>query len=80
MAESLIVAGSTKEEKYISLLPQIEMLVDGEPDFTANISNIIAALKFGMNFFWVGIYFVKKNKNNIIKRRKEDGQIRTKLV
>lgn len=65
MAESLIVAGSTKEEKYISLLPQIEMLVDGEPDFTANISNIIAALKFGMNFFWVGIYFVKKNKNNI---------------
>jgi L-methionine (R)-S-oxide reductase len=59
MSESLIVSGTTKKEKYISLLPQIKSLVEGESDFIANISNIISALKFGMDFFWVGIYFVK---------------------
>lgn len=64
MAETLLVSGTTKKERYESLLPQLKMLVDGEPDFIANISNIIAALKYGMGFFWVGIYFVKVNKNN----------------
>src|SRR5205085_9010530 len=34
-------------------------LVEGEPDLIANLANIMAALKHGMNFFWVGIYFVK---------------------
>ncbi len=59
MAESLIVQGETKAAKYESLLPQIKGLVDGEPDLIANVSNIVAALKYGMNFFWVGLYFVK---------------------
>ncbi|MCW3085742.1 MAG: msrC [Bacteroidetes bacterium] len=58
MAESLVVSGTSKKEKYESLLPQIHALVAGEPDFIANISNIISALKFGMDFFWVGVYFV----------------------
>jgi len=62
MAESLIVSGNTKKEKYQSLLPQVKALVEGEKDLIANISNIIAALKYGMNFFWVGIYFVKDNE------------------
>ncbi len=59
MAESLSVSGNTKKEKYESLLPQIKALIEGEPDFIANLSNIMSALKFGMDFFWVGIYFVK---------------------
>ena len=59
MTESIIVSGNTKKEKYVSLLPQIKALVNGEPDFIANVSNILAALKYGMNFFWVGVYFVK---------------------
>lgn len=59
MAESIVVSGSTKEERYKSLIPQIKSLVDGEPDFIANVSNILAALKYGMNFFWVGLYLVK---------------------
>jgi GAF domain-containing protein len=62
MSESLTVSGETKSEKYQSLLPQIGSLVEGEKDFIANVSNIIAALKYGMNFFWVGIYFVKENE------------------
>ena len=62
MSETISVTGSTKKEKYESLLPQIKALVEGEKDFIANISNIVAALKYGMNFFWIGIYFVKENE------------------
>jgi len=50
---------SNKQEKYVSLLPQIEALVSDEPDMIANLANIAAALKEGMGFFWVGFYFVK---------------------
>lgn len=59
MAESFTVSGTTKQEKYESILPQIKALVEGETDSIANLSNIMSALKFGMDFFWVGIYFVK---------------------
>jgi GAF domain-containing protein len=62
MSENISVTGSTKEEKYKSLIPQLKSLVEGEPDLIANISNIIAAIKQGMNFFWVGVYFVKQNE------------------
>ncbi len=59
MAEDLLISGTTKEEKYQSLLPQIRSLVDGETDLVANMANICAALKFGLDFFWVGFYLVK---------------------
>lgn len=63
MAESFNVSGNTKREKYESLLPQINALIEGENDLIANLSNIMSALKFGMDFFWVGIYFVRPSKN-----------------
>jgi L-methionine (R)-S-oxide reductase len=63
MAESLIVDHTlTKEEKYKTLLPQIEALVTGETDLIANISNLVAALKQGFGFFWVGVYFNKEGQ------------------
>ncbi len=64
MAEQLNIPSErlSKEEKYQILIPQIRSLVEGEKDLMANLSNIIAALKFGMNFFWVGYYFVKENE------------------
>ena len=63
MAEQLIIATSTdKEERYRILLPQIGSLVAGEKDIVANLSNIAAALKQSMNFFWVGFYLVKGNE------------------
>jgi L-methionine (R)-S-oxide reductase len=63
MAENLIIPiAADKEEKYKQLLPQIEALISGEEDLIANLSNIAAALKFGMGFFWVGFYLVRKNK------------------
>ena len=63
MAENLIIAASTdKEERYATLIPQIEALTFGEPDLIANLSNIGAALRQTMNFFWVGFYIVKNNE------------------
>ena len=61
MAEDLQLIGNTKEEKYKSLLPQIEAMVSGEKDLIANMANICAALKFGFNFLWVGFYIVKND-------------------
>jgi GAF domain-containing protein len=62
MAESLVLTGTTKKEKYESLIPQIKALVEGESDYIANISNIMSALKHSMDWFWVGIYFVKQDQ------------------
>lgn len=62
MAENLIISQSTdKASKYKALIPQIEALTVGEPDLVANLSNIAAALKQTMNFFWVGFYIVKND-------------------
>lgn len=62
MAENITVSGGSKEEKYKSLVPQIEALISGEENIIANLSNIMAALKYTMNFFWVGVYFVKNEE------------------
>lgn len=63
MAEELIISHSpNKQERYRTLLPQIDALVEGEADVIANLSNIAAALKQVMNFFWVGFYLVKENQ------------------
>jgi L-methionine (R)-S-oxide reductase len=59
MAENIELEGNSKEERYKSLLPQIEALVFGENDIIANMANVSAALKFGFNFFWVGFYIVR---------------------
>ncbi|MEO7988020.1 MAG: GAF domain-containing protein [Chryseolinea sp.] len=63
MAEELIIStAADKRERYETLIPQIESLVSGEADQIANLSNIAAALKQTMNFFWVGFYIVKDNQ------------------
>ena len=59
----MIIASSTdKAGRYKTLVPQIDALVKGESDIVANLSNIAAALKQTMNFFWVGFYIVKGNE------------------
>jgi L-methionine (R)-S-oxide reductase len=63
MAEELIISTSAdKETRYNALMPQIEALVSTEKDMIANLSNIAAALKQSMNFFWVGFYLVKQDQ------------------
>ena len=62
MAEDLKLTATSKEEKYKELIPQIKSLIEGENDNIANMANICAALKFGMDFFWVGFYLVKNDQ------------------
>lgn len=59
MAETITIDKNlSKEEKYKSLLPQIEELVKDESDLISNLAQISAALKYSMDgFFWVGFYF-----------------------
>ncbi len=60
MAEDLTITKTgTKEEQYLSLIPQIEALLYGENDQIANLANVCAALKEQFNWFWVGFYLVK---------------------
>lgn len=63
MAESLnTTKGADKNALYKELLPQIEGLISGEQDLTANLANIAAALKQVFGFFWVGFYLVRENQ------------------
>lgn len=62
MAEDLSIATGTKEEQYLSLLPQINGLLEGEEDLIANLANIAAALKEQFGWFWVGFYLVKDDE------------------
>ena len=59
MAEDLQIIKGSKEEQYISLLPQIKGLLTGEHNQIANMGNICAALKEQFDFFWVGFYLVE---------------------
>lgn len=63
MAEDLsITRTGTKEEQYLSLIPQIEALLFGEIDLIANLANVTAALKEQFGWFWVGFYLVKHDE------------------
>lgn len=62
MAESIHITGTSKAERYSSLLPQIHALCEGENDLTANLANVAAALKQAFGFFWVGFYIVRENE------------------
>ena len=60
MAETLVVTeNATRAQRYAELTPQIDALVLGESDMTANLANIAAALKETFGFFWVGFYIEK---------------------
>jgi L-methionine (R)-S-oxide reductase len=60
MTKELILPESgNKQKAYELLLPQIESLVHGEDDLIANLANIVAVLKQGLHYFWVGFYLVK---------------------
>src|SRR5690554_3376867 len=62
MSEEIHVVGTSKQEKYASLLPQLEALLSGESDEIANMANIAATLKETFDFFWVGFYRVINNQ------------------
>lgn len=59
MSEDLQIAKGSKTEQYAALLPQIRALMEGEPDGTANLANVAAALREQFGWLWVGFYLVK---------------------
>lgn len=63
MAETLYIPeNASRKEVYESIIPQIEGLLNGETDQTANLANFAAALKEAFGFFWVGFYLKKENQ------------------
>jgi putative methionine-R-sulfoxide reductase with GAF domain len=56
MAEDLQLPQGSRTEKYQALFPQIQGLLHGENDLTANLANIAAAIKEVFGFFWVGFW------------------------
>ncbi len=63
MAETLFIPKTDDRKKiYDEIIPQIESLVAGETDLTANLANIAAVLKEAFGFFWVGFYLKKENQ------------------
>jgi GAF domain-containing protein len=62
MAENFSLIGTTREEQYTSLLPQIKALVGDEKNMIAVLSNTTAALKQQFGFFWVGFYLVQEEQ------------------
>ena len=59
MAEDFNIHLGNKREQYEHLIPQIEGLLEGETDLTANLANICAALHEQFQWLWVGFYLVK---------------------
>jgi GAF domain-containing protein len=64
MAEDLTIISGSKAEIYQSLIPQIKVLLDGEPDLIANLANVCAALKEQFGWLWVGFYLVKPHSKS----------------
>lgn len=62
MAEDLTIVSGSKTERYRSLLPQIQALVEGETDLVANLANVAAALKEQFGWLWIGFYLVKNDE------------------
>lgn len=63
MAEALVIAESSeKDDKYKTLIPQIESLIAEEKNRTANLANVAAAIHETFRFFWTGFYVVEGGK------------------
>ena len=62
MEEIKISQNLSKEEIYIELVNQINLLIKDERDLIANLSNTCSAINEVHNFLWTGFYIVKENE------------------
>ena len=60
--ETLTISGNSKQEKYASLLPQVEAVMDNSVDIIANMANMAAMLHETFGFWWTGFYRVIGNE------------------
>jgi GAF domain-containing protein len=66
MAEDLHIIKGSKTEQYETLIPQILAIVEGEPNLTANLANVAAALKEQFGWLWVGFYLVDSEEELVL--------------
>lgn len=63
MAESFEIPTTTdKNLRYKLIYDQAEALLVAETNQLANMANLCAILKYGMNFLWVGFYLVEETE------------------
>lgn len=55
-----------KVEKYKTLLPQLDALIAGESNSTANAANLCAAIFSSFDVLWVGFYFMDEEYNQLV--------------
>lgn len=78
MAEQLNIAQGNKEEKYATLFPQIQSVIEDEPDLIARMANVAAMLHETFRFWWTGFYRVvdtPKQPNDQTTKRPNDQQL-----
>ena len=63
----------TKEEKYQTIVPQIQALMAGETDEIAKMANMVAVLHETFGFWWTGFYRVEK-KTKMPEKVDETGE------
>lgn len=60
--EQLSISGNSKQEKYETLLPQVQAVMDHNVDGIANMANMAAMLHETFGFWWTGFYRVIKGE------------------
>ena len=60
--ETLTISGTSKQETYTSLLPQVQAVMDNSVDIIANMANMAAMLHETFGFWWTGFYRVIGNE------------------
>ena len=78
MAEQLNIAQGNKDEKYATLFPQIQSVIEDEPDLIARMANVAAMLHETFRFWWTGFYRVvdtPKQPNDQTTKRPNDQQL-----
>ena len=58
MAEHLEIIEGSKADRYAALLPQIESVLEDEPDPIARMANMAAMLHETFRWWWTGFYRV----------------------
>jgi GAF domain-containing protein len=56
--EQLSISGNSKQERYETLLPQVQAVMDHNVDGIANMANMAAMLHETFGFWWTGFYRV----------------------
>ena len=55
-----------KSEAYVALRQGVRALMAGEPNRTANLANVTAAIQATFSWHWVGFYLVDETRDELV--------------